>query len=205
MSCGIYEISLVDGRCYVGQSVTIEKRWASHRSRLRRSKHHSPHLQNAWNKYGEDAFSFSILEVCESWLLAEREEFWMAELDSVFCAGAAGPSPMAGRIKSPEHCAKLSESLRGHPVTDEARSKMRESTLRLWDDPIWRANVIASMCGRVPWNKGTASAVYMNGDKHPLYPKMCEQCSADFLGRKESKFCSRRCGAITQHARAKEA
>lgn len=32
---------------------------------MRNNKHHSPHLQAAWNKYGEKHFVFQILETCE--------------------------------------------------------------------------------------------------------------------------------------------
>lgn len=37
--------------------------------------HHSKHLQNAWNKYGEKAFVFSCLEKCkpEDLLFLEKE------------------------------------------------------------------------------------------------------------------------------------
>lgn len=47
---------------YIGSSNNIYKRWIEHRSLLNNNKHHCSHLQNAWNKYGGDAFEFRILE-----------------------------------------------------------------------------------------------------------------------------------------------
>ena len=60
---GIYLITHIStGRPYVGltgQKEGFEKRWNGHRKVLRRGEH-NPHLQNAWNKYGEEAFSFTV-------------------------------------------------------------------------------------------------------------------------------------------------
>jgi hypothetical protein len=38
-------------------------RYAVHRSSLRRGTHTNPHLQAAWDRYGEADFSFIILDV----------------------------------------------------------------------------------------------------------------------------------------------
>lgn len=64
---GVYQIvNELDGKRYIGSSKDIHGRVQHHRSELRRNRHHSPHLQNAYNKYGEDKFYFSILEICEN-------------------------------------------------------------------------------------------------------------------------------------------
>lgn len=60
---GIYSITQISsGKRYIGSSVNIKRRWASHRSSLRRNLNDNIHLQNAWNKYGEKDFLFEILE-----------------------------------------------------------------------------------------------------------------------------------------------
>jgi group I intron endonuclease len=74
---GIYQIkNLINGKIYIGSSVNIQVRWWTHKSRLRRGIHGNPHLQSAWNKYGEDAFEFSILEIVE-----KREDAVILEQD----------------------------------------------------------------------------------------------------------------------------
>ena len=75
---GIYQITLLlDGRCYIGQSGDIGRRWSEHRKVLRANGNKNPKLQSAWNKYGESAFAFTILEECEPSQLTEREQWWM--------------------------------------------------------------------------------------------------------------------------------
>jgi group I intron endonuclease len=60
---GIYKIvNRVNGKYYVGSSKDIKFRWAEHVSDLRGNKHDNDYLQKSWNKYGEDAFEFLIVE-----------------------------------------------------------------------------------------------------------------------------------------------
>ena len=81
---GIYLIqNTLDSKVYVGSSIDIERRWSDHKNLLSRSKHHSKHLQNAWNKYGVENFEFKIIElVNEPTILVEREQFWMDSIQS---------------------------------------------------------------------------------------------------------------------------
>ena len=62
---GIYQIKLNDGRAYIGSAVDFARRFKEHRRRLRRGTHHNIALQRAWNKYGEDAFSFEVRQVVD--------------------------------------------------------------------------------------------------------------------------------------------
>jgi group I intron endonuclease len=64
---GIYKITnLINGKVYIGQSIDIlNKRWPYHKYLLNCDKHSNKHLQNAWNKYGEDNFDFSIICQCD--------------------------------------------------------------------------------------------------------------------------------------------
>jgi len=63
MTAGIYQIrNLINDKIYIGSSENVEYRWKRHRRDLKRNAHHSNHLQNAWNKYGEENFVFEILE-----------------------------------------------------------------------------------------------------------------------------------------------
>lgn len=83
MSIGIYKIkNLLNGNVYIGQSVDIEKRWSTHKAELKNNYHHNIHLQNAWNKYGEENFEFSIVEECNINQLDEREIYWISKFNS---------------------------------------------------------------------------------------------------------------------------
>jgi group I intron endonuclease len=61
--CGIYSIdNAISKKSYIGSSVHIIGRWGYHKRLLRKNQHDNKHLQNAWNKYGSDCFSFKVLE-----------------------------------------------------------------------------------------------------------------------------------------------
>lgn len=77
---GIYKIvNKKNNKVYIGQSVNIKQRWALHKSELRNKYHENIYLQNAWNKYGEDSFDFSVIEECDNNkdILNNRETFWI--------------------------------------------------------------------------------------------------------------------------------
>lgn len=63
MSAGVYKITAPSGRIYIGSAVNFDSRWRVHRHHLRKGTHHSPPLQAAWHKYGED-LKFERLLIC---------------------------------------------------------------------------------------------------------------------------------------------
>jgi group I intron endonuclease len=78
MKTGIYKIICKkNNKIYIGSSNNIERRWNTHMNTLDKKTHRNPHLQNAWELYGKDEFVFEIIEICESYQLKDREQFWM--------------------------------------------------------------------------------------------------------------------------------
>ena len=127
--CGIYKIeNTTTGKVYVGSAISLYLRQCNHIARLRKGGHHSPKLQNSWNKHGAEAFVFSVLEYVDcKHDLAIREQHWMDTLDAV--AGGYNVFPNArtgvGRTMSAEARAKLSVSAKNRPpVSDETRAKL---------------------------------------------------------------------------------
>jgi hypothetical protein len=84
--CGIYIITCdnasEDTGVYIGQSMDIHKRWLAHMNELKSNRHHNQHLQNVYNKYGENSLNFDILELCSQDKLNEREIFYINYFDS---------------------------------------------------------------------------------------------------------------------------
>lgn len=62
---GIYLITnTATAHAYVGRTQkSFQARWWGHMYSLRRNTHYNQELQRAWREYGEDCFTFSILEV----------------------------------------------------------------------------------------------------------------------------------------------
>jgi group I intron endonuclease len=75
---GIYcIINLKNNKWYIGSSKNIRLRLWDHRSTLRHNNHDNPHLQNAWNKYGEEYFDYYIIERCDEQITLEREQYYL--------------------------------------------------------------------------------------------------------------------------------
>jgi len=125
MSCGIYKIrNIVNGKVYIGSTVNFRKRFSLHKLLLTRNKHHSKHLQNAWNKDGEENFIFEIIEEIEpnKEKLLEREQCWIDSL-------------------TPEYnISNVAGSCLGVKRSDETKKKISEANKKKKTYP--------------PWNKG---------------------------------------------------
>lgn len=68
------------GKTYVGSASFIIQRFSRHKQDLRKNIHCNKHLQNAWRKYGEQAFDFVELEcVFTQKDLVSREQCWIRE------------------------------------------------------------------------------------------------------------------------------
>lgn len=81
-SFGVYQIKcLINSKLYIGSTTrSFARRFHDHRYSLNsiKKRHHNPHLRNAWDKYGEANFEFSVLEVVEDKdLVLEREQYYL--------------------------------------------------------------------------------------------------------------------------------
>ena len=98
----IYRIThRVSGTTYVGSTNNVKRRWWGHKSRLQHGAHHNPHFQAAWDKYGEAAFEWVVLEqAVEDTDLIEREQSWLDEYKErgeVYNAGDCAEAPRRGQ------------------------------------------------------------------------------------------------------------
>ena len=83
MSIGIYKITnQINNKCYIGQSIQIEKRWYQHKWLAKQNIYPEKALYLAFNKYGIENFTFEIIEICEKEKLNEREQYWINYYDS---------------------------------------------------------------------------------------------------------------------------
>lgn len=124
--CGIYKITHQEsGKCYVGQSVDIFKRWGNHSNLAVKKK---SYIQKAIAAHGIENFSFAVLEECEKEMLNEREIFWIAHFN---CMAPNGYNLTSGGRQamtvSDETRQKMSEIRKGKPLSDETRQRMSEA------------------------------------------------------------------------------
>lgn len=121
MLSGIYIITnKITNKHYIGQAVFLKRRLRDHRYSLRGNRHHNFYLQSSWNKHGEEAFSFEILELCPVEDLVAREIEWTTFFKpaGVYNIGTI-EAPMLGRRHTPEAIQKMRR-----PKSKEVKEKI---------------------------------------------------------------------------------
>lgn len=111
MRACIYSIkNNINNHEYIGQTINFAKRKSKHLTALRGGYHCNSHLQRAWNKYGEENFSFSIIEeIIDYTTIGERERFWIEKRGYYnIDKGREGFTPIALRKMSEAHLGKIS-------------------------------------------------------------------------------------------------
>lgn len=128
VTSGIYQIvNSINGKVYVGSTIQLAVRWASHRTELCKGTHRNEHLQHAWNKYGEDAFGFSVIELIEDRAqLLIREQLYLDALLALGCGYNISPTAGStlGRQHKEETKRKISEKTTGHKMSEENKRKL---------------------------------------------------------------------------------
>lgn len=128
---GVYVIAnLESGRVYIGSSYKVKNRLSNHIWNLRRNSHANPHLQSSWNKRGENAFFFSILEYAEVQDLEEVEQRYFEE-HSRHCYNA--------RI--------VVASNSGLRHSSEAKRLIGENSRRSWQKSDYRERIAQAQLG----------------------------------------------------------
>lgn len=157
MKSGVYAIEhTASGRRYIGSASNFDARWRVHRCLLRKGKHHAPHLQSAWDKYGEPAFEFRPLLICskENMLMYEQK-----------CLDVFRPFD---RERGFNVALNAKACRLGIPHTKESKAKMsRSASNRQPITPEHSANLSASRKGRkMPPGFSEALGKRMLGFKH---------------------------------------
>jgi group I intron endonuclease len=163
MARGIYKIiNIVNNKFYVGSAVDLKRRKTRHFSELRTGKHNNSKLQNAWNKYGEQAFVFVVVEELnlEADLLA-AENVWLKEhVSKEYCynigvdatapmMGMSGElSPTWGYKHTKEAKAIITSASTGRTHTPEDIEKIRQHLIGKPKAAKVRAKISATLSGQ---------------------------------------------------------
>lgn len=124
---GVYQIrNLVNGKIYIGQSTRLVDRRYNHFRLLALGKHHTPHLQSAYNKYGAENFVFEVLVYCEPDSLDYFEQKSINELRPQYNSRLEATSNR-GHKMSDETKRRISLSNMGHGVSVETRNKLSKA------------------------------------------------------------------------------
>ncbi len=75
---GIYKITnTVNGKFYIGQAISLRKRYTCHNGFNARGEATNIYLQNSWDKHGAESFIFEVIELCEIAQLDAKEQYWL--------------------------------------------------------------------------------------------------------------------------------
>jgi group I intron endonuclease len=126
---GIYKITNPKGKIYIGQSVSIKKRWRQYRGGGDKSQRK---IYNSLVKYGFSKHIFEVMEECEEDQLNVRERHWQDFYDVL------GPNGLNLRLTQTDdrsgHCSqetrdRIGDVHRGKVCTEEQKRKQRESMI----------------------------------------------------------------------------
>jgi group I intron endonuclease len=164
MARGIYKIiNVINNKFYVGSAENFTRRKRIHWWMLRKGNHANKHLQSAWLKYGEQAFTFVIVEefpVEVDILVAEN--VWLKEhVGKDYCyniaTDATAPTtgwsgeknPMWGKTFShtEKAKAKISAASSERVQTEEEKAKRRKSMRGHHVSASTKAKISATLSG----------------------------------------------------------
>lgn len=163
---GIYTVTnTVLGTVYVGHARNIRKRWEIHRSTLGTGTHPNRYLQNAWNKFGPEAFRFEVIldlsAVPKKGLIARLKKEERTALrrfpDTYNLMAKAAVSAHSLKLwADPGHRSQQSEIRRTNWQDEEYRAQQTASRSATWKDPEVRSRRLAGM--RAAWVRRKAAA-----------------------------------------------
>ena len=148
---GVYSITChANGRIYIGSAINLARRHGEHLRMLKRGGHENAHLQRAWNKYGEDVFSWDALFYCDEvdLLSCEQKEIdahseqlgWRNLFNMNPCASSRlGSYPSeASRAKMSAHNTR---PFTGRKHTDATKATLSARAKARWATPEGRAKM----------------------------------------------------------------
>jgi len=130
MTSGIYRIlNKENKKFYIGSAVNFKGRLANHLCLLRKNSHKNLHLQNAWNKYGEDNFNFELILICDIENLIYYEQSLIDALKPQYNLNPTAGSPL-GRKLSSSTKKKIGDANRGNK-TNVGRIHSEDSKIKM--------------------------------------------------------------------------
>lgn len=132
----IYKIkNLINDDFYIGSTQNLVKRYYTHLNHIRTNKNTCIKLIRAVNKYGEENFSFEIIEKCNIDNLLEREQHYLDSLNPKY------------------NISKKAGSNLGIKRTEEVKLKKSKLQKEKWADQNYRKKHLDKLSNN--WKKGS--------------------------------------------------
>ncbi len=168
--CGIYKINnIITGDFYIGSSDNVQSRFKKHIQTLSVNRHRNAHLQNAWNKYGQDAFEFTILLLCDSENKLFYEQVFLDVLKPPYNIAQYAEAVFQGRHHTEETKCKMSEARQGKRNPNFGKPLSGEAKRHLSEINKGKLNGMAGKRHTEETKRKMSESKF--GEKHPLYGK----------------------------------
>jgi group I intron endonuclease len=137
LKSGIYRIiNKLNGRIYIGSSKEFKRRWKQHTYSLRSQKHQNKFLQADFNKCGEEAFVFEVVETTDG---KTKEERLMTE-------GGYIKQYYDKGVKCYNLCDRaISRESTKNKNPEETSKKISVASKAMWADPIKAEQIKTAM------------------------------------------------------------
>lgn len=154
----VYKITnIINNKSYIGVDSYFPKRLKQHKSNLDKNIHKNKHLQNSYNKYGLENFTFDLLKTCET-----REEMLNKEIELI---------DYYNSLENGYNNTIGGEGSFGYKHSEESISKM--SSWKRIITPEW-CKAISDATKGIPKAKGIKRinhpdySKWLGGEKHPV-------------------------------------
>lgn len=167
----------INGKFYIGSSKNYHIRKLRHFNELRKNKHHSVHLQRAFNKYSEENFKFIIIETCYNYL--KREQYLLDNVINLkkdtynVSSSATGGDLISNHPNRKEIIEKATEAL--------LKAPKRTKSYKGSNNPNWKGGKTFCKCGARKNNtaKSCQKCQDKDGKNNPFYGKKHSQESKE--------------------------
>ncbi len=125
---GVYEIyNIKNNKSYIGSTVSLSRRFSTHKHQLEKNAHGNIILQNSYIKNGKDSFEFRLIEVCEKKDIIKREQFYLDKFNPVYNIKLQAGYSNHSFCPTKEHIEKIRKANLGKPKSKETIEKLRLS------------------------------------------------------------------------------
>ena len=104
----IYSIyNTITQKRYIGETLCLNDRWQRHIQDLQHNKHHNHELQASFNKYGLDAFVFTVLEEVPDDMRFDKERQYIIQYNSYsdgYNETSGGDNPGFEQLQKTVYC-----------------------------------------------------------------------------------------------------
>lgn len=169
----------INKKVYIGSSFNIKQRWRSHKRDLKNQKHHSYHLQNSWNKYGEDNFKFSIL------VKTKKNKKIIIKIEQKYIDFYQSSNRKNGYNINPR-----AESTAGRVISSKERELRSKTMTRRWKENRSEMMAARERVNKEEWIKNLSRSLIENGsrkgEKNSMYRKNCHKIWTEKFGKEKA-------------------